>query len=101
MVCYIHSFVENSELQIVLELADAGDLAQLLRHCQRQQRLLSEQTIWRYFTQLSSALEHMHSRNVMHRGRLIHMALCILMATVHFHLRYQASKCFYNSKRCA
>jgi len=30
VVCYIHSFVENSELQIVLELADAGDLAQLI-----------------------------------------------------------------------
>ncbi|XP_046439026.1 serine/threonine-protein kinase Nek7-like isoform X3 [Daphnia pulex] len=67
VVCYIHSFVENKELQIVLELADAGDLAQLLRHCQRQRRLLGEKTIWRYFVQLCSALEHMHSKRVMHR----------------------------------
>ena len=60
--------MENKELQIVLELADAGDLAQLLRHCQRQRRLLGEKTIWRYFVQLCSALEHMHSKRVMHRG---------------------------------
>lgn len=67
VVCYIHSFVENSELQIVLELADAGDLAQLISHCQRQHRLLVEKAIWRYFVQLCSALEHMHSKRVMHR----------------------------------
>lgn len=70
MVCYIHSFVENSELQIILELADAGDLAQLIAHCQRQHRLIAERTIWRYFVQLCSALEHMHSKRVMHRGTL-------------------------------
>jgi serine/threonine protein kinase len=70
VVCYLASFVENNELQIVLELADAGDLAQLLRHCQRQNRLLVERTIWRYFIQLCSALEHMHSKRVMHRGIL-------------------------------
>lgn len=67
VVCYIHSFVENSELQIILELADAGDLAQLIAHCQRQHRLIAERTIWRYFVQLCSALEHMHSKRVMHR----------------------------------
>lgn len=67
VVCYIHSFVENKELQIVLELADAGDLAQLLRYCQRQHRLLVEKTIWHYFVQLCSALEHMHSKRVLHR----------------------------------
>jgi len=67
VVCYISSFVERSELLIVLELADAGDLAQLLMHCYRQQRLLNEKTIWRFFIQLCSALEHMHSKRIMHR----------------------------------
>jgi len=67
VICYLSSFVENNELQIVLELADAGDLTQLLRHCHREHRLLKEKTIWRFFTQLCSALEHMHSKRVMHR----------------------------------
>lgn len=71
VVCYIHSFVENRELQIVLELADAGDLAQLLRHCQRRHQLLVEKTIWRYFVQLCSALEHMHGKRIMHRGNRV------------------------------
>lgn len=74
VVCYLASFVENNELQIVLELADAGDLAQLIRHCQRNQRLMVEKTIWRYFSQLCSALEHMHSKRVMHRGRSLMFA---------------------------
>ncbi len=46
VVRYLHSFVENRELQIVLELADAGDLGQLLRHCQRRHQLLIEVKSW-------------------------------------------------------
>lgn len=79
-MCYIHSFVENKELQIVLELADAGDLAQLLRYCQRQHRLLVEKTIWHYFVQLCSALEHMHSKRVLHRG-LYQLAIQVLFCS--------------------
>ena len=79
-MCYLHSFVENKELQIVLELADAGDLAQLLRHCQRQRRLLVEKTIWRYFVQLCSALEHMHSKRVMHRGKMYQLYILVQMS---------------------
>ena len=64
VVRYLSSFTENRELQIVLELADAGDLAQLLRHCQHKNVLLVEQTIWvtklvlfRFFLILTIMLE--------------------------------------------
>ncbi|KAI2651554.1 Serine/threonine-protein kinase Nek6 [Labeo rohita] len=47
VIKYLDSFIEGNELNIVLELAGAGDLSQMIKLC--------------------SALEHMHSRRVMHR----------------------------------
>ncbi|KAI9138841.1 kinase-like domain-containing protein [Paraphysoderma sedebokerense] len=63
----LESFINDNELIIILEIADAGDLGKLIRHFKTQEKLIPEKTVWKYFVQICNGLAHMHSRRVMHR----------------------------------
>ena len=54
-------------LTVVMELAEHGDLAGLIREAALTGVALTEAAVLRNFTQIADALEHMHERRVMHR----------------------------------
>jgi len=67
IIKFYTSFVEHNELYIVLELADCGDLAQLIKHFRKVKKSIPEKRIWSYFTQIANGLIHMHENTILHR----------------------------------
>eukprot|EP00736_Rhodelphis_marinus_P002543 Rmarinus@m.19417 len=65
VVKYFDSFVDKSSLNIVMELAERGDLHHLLKSLKGKS--LPENRIWRYFIQMTAGLHYIHSKNILHR----------------------------------
>ncbi|KAG5458642.1 MAG: kinase-like domain-containing protein, partial [Olpidium bornovanus] len=67
VISCLASFVEKNELLIVLEMAEAGDLARLVQDYRNRKQLIPEAAVWNYFEQICRGLKHMHERRIMHR----------------------------------
>ena len=50
-----------------MEFAEKGDLYKLLKEQRNRRKYFSEKDVWDYAYQISIALEHLHSKNIMHR----------------------------------
>jgi serine/threonine protein kinase len=70
IIKYIESFLSGNELYLVLELAECGDLAQVVQTMRTNGQRFGELQIWRYLVQIAGALAHMHESRVMHRGTI-------------------------------
>ena len=74
VVAYLDAFLDgdamdggSSDLIIVLEWAEAGDLKRQLRKAIQKRARFEERIIWRYFSQIADAIGYMHSQRIMHR----------------------------------
>jgi NIMA (never in mitosis gene a)-related kinase len=69
IVTFWESFNETSKsisyLFIVMEFADGGDLAALIKN--RRGQLFKESQALQYFVQISLAMKHVHDRKILHR----------------------------------
>ena len=68
VIKYYDSFIDVDSLNIVMELADHGNLSEWLK--QRRNTLVVENTVWKFFLQLVVGIHHIHERNIVHRGAL-------------------------------
>lgn len=67
IIKYMDSFINENNLVIIVEWAAAGDLKRQLRKAQERQTGFDERIIWKYFSQIADAIQHMHERRIMHR----------------------------------
>lgn len=67
IIQYMDAFITNNELYIAFEWAEAGDLKRQVRKANEKSVRFDERTIWRYFTQLCAAIQHLHRARIMHR----------------------------------
>ncbi|XP_033636958.1 serine/threonine-protein kinase Nek8-like [Asterias rubens] len=62
---YYENFLEDKALSIVMEYAEGGTLFEYLQH--RGNALLEEGEVLRLFSQLLLSLQHVHSKQILHR----------------------------------
>ena len=67
VVKYYESFLENDNLNIVMEYCDNGDLCNYLKEKRMKNRPLNEDLIWKIFIQITLGLATIHKMKILHR----------------------------------
>jgi len=67
IVRFLGAVLAQSQLFIIMELAEAGDLCGVVDRARASKRHLHECVVWHLFAQIAAALCIMHERRVMHR----------------------------------
>lgn len=65
IVKYYESFIDRSNLNIIMEFCENGDLDLFIR--KQGNRLLPERRIWKIFIQMLVGLHYIHKKNIVHR----------------------------------
>lgn len=65
IIKYYENFLEDKALMIVMEYAEGGTLFELLQS--RNGQLLDEEVILHYFAQMLLSLQHVDSKQILHR----------------------------------
>ena len=60
---------ENTKIFIIMEYCPGGDISQLIKRCRHQKQYISEEIIWKIFSQVASALYACHTNK---SGKILH-----------------------------
>jgi len=67
IITYHCSFQAEGKLNIVMEFASFGSVEGAIKRCQADRSLFTELTVLSWLQQLGGALQHMHSKQILHR----------------------------------
>ena len=67
VVKYYDSFIENNNLNILMEYCAGGDLYQYIEKNKKKKIKLKEKTIWQIFIQMILGLYSIHKKKILHR----------------------------------
>lgn len=74
IVKYQDSFKQEDTIIVIMEFVDFGDLNKVIKSRKESNDYLDEDQIWKWFFELSSALEYIHSKKILHRDIKVHNA---------------------------
>ena len=67
VVKYYDSFIENHNLNIIMEYCDGGDLFQYIEKNKKKKIKLKEKVVWQIFIQMILGLYSIHKKKILHR----------------------------------
>jgi serine/threonine protein kinase len=67
IIRYIDGFFESKQLCLIFEFAEAGDLKRQIKKAREKEARFDERVIWKYFSQVAEAVQHLHHRRILHR----------------------------------